>query len=259
MLPYLLTLLTISSFSTDVIHHSNSSISINYDKTKLIQMIKKINNGNRVVHDMCESLEEKYSFMGSSNKPSCRFKVSYINKTNINLFKIKEEVRTFLINEKKIMCKEEKIECGSLTIILKILDLVNSAIDVSINMNDFAINIELIEFDVLFDTYITALDNTELLTNITLSRTKLNLILNKEKEKLKSQLNRHGVWKIGDTLSIYIGEPIKNTLTYAGDLIGSTIGSTVGSTIDGVTPSVSFGFENKVIIGLLSILVFWRR
>lgn len=259
MLSYLIPLLSISSFSTEVTYRSNSSVDVNYDKTKLIQMIKKINHGNRVVHDMCESLEEKYSFMGSSNKPSCRFKVSHINKTNINLYKIKEEVRNFLLTEKKLMCKDEKIECGSLTVILKILDLVNSAIDVSININDFVINIELIEFDVLFDTYMAALDNIDLLTNITLSRTKLNLILNREKEKLKALQNRHGVWKLGDTLSIYIGEPIKNTLTYTGDVIGTTLGSTVGSTIDGVTPSVSLGFENKVLIGLLSILVFLRR
>ena len=172
MLSYLLPLVSISSFSTEITYRSNSSVDVNYDKTNLIQMIKKINHGNRVVHDMCESLEEKYSFISGSNKPSCRFKVSYINKTNINLYKIKEEVRNFIITEKKLMCKDEKIECGSLTVILKILDLVNAAIDVSINMNDFVINIELIEFDVLFDTYISALDNMELLTNITLSRTK---------------------------------------------------------------------------------------
>ena len=259
MLSYLLPLVSISSFSTEITYRSNSSVDVNYDKTNLIQMIKKINHGNRVVHDMCESLEEKYSFISGSNKPSCRFKVSYINKTNINLYKIKEEVRNFIITEKKLMCKDEKIECGSLTVILKILDLVNAAIDVSINMNDFVINIELIEFDVLFDTYISALDNMELLTNITLSRTKLNIILNREKEKLKAQQNRQGVWKIGDTLSIYIGEPIKNTLTYTGDVIGTTLGSTLGSTIDGVTPSMSLGYENKIIIGLLSVLIFWRR
>jgi hypothetical protein len=118
---------------------------------------------------------------------------------------------------------------------------------------------ELIEFEVLFDTYINALDNVELLTNITLSRTKSNLILSREKEKLKAQMNRHGVWRFGDTLSIYIGEPIKNTLVYTGTMLGSTLGSAVGSTIDGVSPSVSLGYENKIIVVLLGVLVFWRR
>ena len=72
MLPYLLTLLTISSFSTDVIHHSNSSISINYDKTANTNDKKSI---MEIVHNMYES-QEKYSFINGSNKPSCRFKVS---------------------------------------------------------------------------------------------------------------------------------------------------------------------------------------
>jgi hypothetical protein len=175
------------------------------------------------------------------------------------LYKIKEPVREFLLKEKKTMCKDEKMECGSLTVIIKILDLVNSAIDVSINGNNIGINMDLIEFDVLFDTYISALDNAELLTNITLSRTKSNLILSREKEKLKTQMNRHGVWRFGDTLSIYIGEPIKNTLVYTGSILGSTLGSAVGSTIDGVTPSVSMGHENKIIVVLLGVLIFWRR
>jgi len=246
--------------SSDVsLRVSNESKLVSYSASVVISMLRKINHGNRVVHDMCESLEEKYSYISGSNKPSCRYNVSYINGSGVMLFSIKESVRKFLLKEKKTMCKDEKIECGSLTVIIKILDLVNSAIDVSLNTDNIGVNMELIEFEVLFDTYINALDNVELLTNITLSRTKSNLILSREKEKLKAQMNRHGVWRFGDTLSIYIGEPIKNTLVYTGTMLGSTLGSAVGSTIDGVSPSVSLGYENKIIVVLLGVLIFWRR
>jgi len=228
-----------------------------YNSNTIVSMLKKINHGNRVVHDMCESLEEKYSYIVGSNKPSCRYNVSYISDTDILLFKISEPIREFMLTEKKTMCKNEKLECGSLTVIIKIIDLINSAIDVSINGNNIDVNIELIEFEVLFDTYINALNNVDVLTNITLSRTKSNLILNREKEKLKIQMNRYSVWKAGDILSIYIGEPIKNTLTYTGDVIGTTLGSALGSTIDGVSPSVSMGIEKKGILTFFGILIFW--
>ena len=239
------------SNESDLVLYSDSSV--------VVSMVRKLNHGNRVVHDMCESLEEKYSYISGSNKPSCRYNVSYLNGTEVILYKISEPVREFLLKEKKVMCKEEKMECGSLTVIIKLLDLVNSAVDVSINGNNIGVNMDLIEFDVLFETYISALENTELLTNITLSRTKSNLILSREKEKLKAQMNRHGVWRFGDTLSIYIGEPIKDSLVYIGSMLGSTLGSAVGSTIDGVTPSVTLGYENKIIVVLLGVLIFWRR
>ena len=255
----ILLFISLVSGSSEVSRVSNESQLVSYSDSVVISMVRKLNHGNRVVHDMCESLEEKYSYIRGSNKPSCRYNVSYLNGSEVMLYKIKEPVREFLLKEKKTMCKDEKMECGSLTVIIKILDLVNSAIDVSMNGNNIGVNMELIEFDVLFDTYISALDNAELLTNITLSRTKSNLILSREKEKLKTQMNRHGVWRVGDTLSIYIGEPIKNTLVYTGTMLGSTLGSAVGSTIDGVSPSVSMGHENKIIVVLLGVLIFWRR
>lgn len=239
----------ISINNTYVSSHTNNVVS----------MLKKINHGTRIIHDMCESLEEKYSYIRGSNKPSCRYNVSYLRNTEIILSKIGEPIRTFLISEKKTMCENEKIECGSLSIMIKILDLINIAIEVAISGTNIDVNMDLIEFDVMFDVYTQSLDNNELLTNITLSRTKANLILQNEKEKILNQISRRGVWKFGHTLSIYIAEPIKNVFVYTGNMIGSTLGSTIGSTIDGVSPSVSIGYENKIIIGLLSILIFLKR
>lgn len=239
----------ISINNTNVSSHTNNVVS----------MIKKINHGTRIIHDMCESLEEKYSYISGSNKPSCRYNMSYLNNDDIILNKIGESIRIFLISEKKTMCKEEKVECGSLSIIIKMLDLINIAIDVAISGSNIEVNLELIEFNLMFDVYTNSLDNIEILTNITLSRSKANLILRNEKEKILNQISRQGVWKLGDTLSIYVAEPIKYTFVYTGNMLGSTLGSTIGSTIDGVSPSVSISYENKIIIGLLGILIFLKR
>ena len=252
---YLCTLCRSSEVSIISINNTQMSSHTN----NVISMIKKINHGNRIIHDMCESLEEKYSYITGSNKPNCRYNMSYLKNDDIILNKIVEPIRNFLISEKKSMCKEEKAECGSLSIIIKMLDLINIAIDVAISGSNIDVNMELIEFNVMFDVYTNSLDNIEILTNITLSRSKANLILRNEKEKILNQISRQGVWKLGDTLSIYIAEPIKYTFVYTGNMIGSTLGSTIGSTIDGVSPSVSIGYENKIIIGLLGILIFLKR
>ena len=124
----------ISINNTYVSSHTNNVISI----------LKKINHGTRIIHDMCESLEEKYSYIRGSNKPSCRYNMSYLKNKDIILNKIDEPIRKFLSIEKKTLCKEEKLECGSLSIILKMLDLINIAIDVAISGSNIDVNIELI-------------------------------------------------------------------------------------------------------------------
>jgi len=220
----------------------------------IVNMVKKVNHGTRIIHDMCESLEEKYSFISVSNKPDCRYNVSYINNTDVLLFGINEKVRKFFQDEKKSACKNEKIECGTLTLIIKLLDLINSAIIVSINSNEIETNMELIEFDLLFETYIKTLDNPEVLSNITLFRKKANMYLKIEKERLIHLNNQNSLNIICYQFSMYIGSPVKDVLIYTGSAVGTTIGSMFGKAVEGVSPSFSISLENKVIIIVLFII-----
>lgn len=246
------------SNSTELVNYNNYDIE--YDT--IYDMIKKINNGNRIIHDTCEMLDEKYSIISGSTKPNCKYNVSYINNSNIIMSEIREDIRTFLQKEKKEMCKNEKIECGELTIVIKLLDLTNSMIKICIetnNLPDIIKNIELIEFNELYQVYVLSLNNLKVLTNITLSKHRANVILNREKIKLMKQLNRNNFDRFTDLIEVYFSEPIKNVFLYAGKTVGSTIGIFIGSTIDTLSNSVTLSNEQKFLIIFILMFLFLNR
>lgn len=183
--------LTTSSKTTysETCFNPSSDVSI-YTKDSdlfIMEYLQKINEGHRIINDMCETLDEKYSIISGTNKPSCDYNISYINNTEIVLNSVNTKIKKFFVYEKKEFCKKEKIECGELTIILKLLDLINSAVKVSINnpnFNELILNLKLIDFDALFGLYKSSLFNAEIIVNITLAKQKANVILTKEKNRL---------------------------------------------------------------------------
>lgn len=218
----------------------------------VMEYLQKINEGQRIINDMCETLDEQYSIISGSNKPSCDYNISYINNNEIVLYSVNKKIKQFFIDEKKEFCKNEKIECGELTVILKLLDLINSAVKVSINnpnFNELILNLKLIDFELLFGLYKSSLFNEEIIVNITLSKQKSNVILTKEKNRLYTDLNKASFDKFSDNINIWIGKPIKNTLTYGADVISETVES--------IIPDLSI--DIKIIIILILFLLLKQK
>ena len=83
----------------------------------------------------------------------------------------------------------------------------------------------------------------EVLTNITLSKQRINVILTREKTRLK-ELNKATYQHFTEFISSNVGEPLKNIFVYTGTLIGETF----GETINNIIPSLSI--EGKLIVFL---------
>ena len=43
-----------------------------------MEYLQKINEGHRIINDMCETLDETYSIISGSNKPSCDYNIYYL-------------------------------------------------------------------------------------------------------------------------------------------------------------------------------------
>jgi hypothetical protein len=228
----------------------------------LLKIITYINKGNRVVNDFCEMTEERTGFLTGSDKPNCRYNASFINDSNITLYDIGENVRKFFLTRKQDHCKNSEAECGEFTIVLKLVDLINSIVHISFqvnNLSDLFKNVEVTSFYELFDTYISSLDNPEILANITLKRDRAISILNRERLRIKkiNSMTRSDYFFEG--VNYYVGNPIKRTLEYTGSTIGSTIGQLLGTTIEGTAGGLGVSPENKLIfIGLATLYVLKR-
>jgi hypothetical protein len=263
MNPLIIVLVT-NCLSNNALTNSFKEISIISDEKYLTEyelltkFLTKINEASRVVYDTCDLIDDTTSYI-TSNKPKCNYNVSYINVDVISVYDIRPEMREFFIKEKKHFCKEERIECGTLTIVVKIVDLVNSALFITTDLNNTQnlwTNLEIIDFYALADLYISSINNYDILSNITLSKHKANIILLKEKNRLNKEFSNEKAW-FYDSINNYIGLPFKNTFVYIGDTLGSTIGTTVRQTFNELTPDISL--EVKLItIGLVLLTVLRR-
>jgi hypothetical protein len=232
------------------------------DDQTIVNVIKYVNKGNRIVNDVCEMMEERVGYITGSDKPNCRFNVSFVIDNSVYLFDVNENVRSFILTRKKENCKQSSLECGELTIILKLIDLINSIVHISLkinNMSDLFHNIEAITFYELFEVYVSSLTNPEILANITLRKDLANSILDRERLRIKRINSMTHSEHLFEDINHYIGSPIKTGLCYVGTTIGSSIGSLFGSAIEGTAGSLSFSSENKMIlIGLVSLFIIKR-
>ena len=233
---------------------SNSTTEVDiYKPLDLIDFLTTINEGTQMITDLCEDLDEKYSIMGSNTKPECLINVSYINQHQIVVNSVTNEIRDFLKERKKELCKNEQIECGEVTIILKLIDIINNAIRLTL-LNDNVVqlydNLKIIDFFDKYNAYKLSLTNIEVLTNITLSKQRSNVILTREKTRLKKELNKASYQHVTEFVASNIGEPIKNVFVYTGTLIGETF----GETINNIIPSLSIEGKLIVFLGLIYLL-----
>ena len=205
------------AFLTNVLS-LNATDTVNYpvrtykspDYANIASFLHKINEGSIIVYDMCETLDETYSIISGSNKPDCHYNISYINSSNIIVHSIDPKIIEFFKVEKKSFCKKEKIECGELTLILKLVNLINSGIILAMenNMDDLWTNLKIIDFNEMYDLYKNSLINIEFLTNITLSKQKANVLLTKEKYRLNKILSKTYFSSFTDKVEIWIGDPM---------------------------------------------------
>lgn len=229
---------------------------------ELLKLIGHVNHANRIVNDMCEMMEERVSMWLGSDKPNCRFNASFIINNTVHLFDIGENVREFFLKRKQETCKESQHDCGELTIMLKLVDLVNSLVHISLkltNTNDLFKNVEAISFYELFQTYSETLENHELLANITLKKERANLILERERMRVKRLNSMTSSESFMEYTQIYIGTPVKSSLVYVGNTIGSTIGSLFGSALSETGEAISMSSENKFILFGLIIVILLKR
>ena len=228
------------------------------DFNKLKDFLYKINEANRLVYDSCEIIDEKTGIFQIPNKPNCLYNVSYLNKSEIIIFGYSKDVRSFLISEKKDMCDQEDILCGRLTIIIKLMDLINSAINIAVNNVDYLwINLDIIDFYDLFNLYKSSVSNIELLTNITLQKQKSNIILNIEKNKLMEQIKNERLINIKNTVFTYVVGPLKGTTIFIGETIGSTLGTTINSTLHNSIPNIDLSY--KIIFAVIIIIITYLK
>jgi hypothetical protein len=238
------------------VHETNSVDIVSH----ILRLVKKLNEGNRIVNDMCEMLEEKVGIITGSDKPNCRYNASFISNDTINLFDVGETVRKFLLKRKVENCKAEKLECGELTIILKLVDLINSVVHIALKLNspqELVVNIDVISFEELFTLYVSSLNNNEVLSNITLKKQRANVILDRERQRIKQIQGRGSMRRVADDINIYLGEPLKDAMGYVGNTIGSSIGSLVGSTIEGTAPALALSLETK--LGIIGLIILYIR
>lgn len=250
--------LTEKNDSRDVSNYN----SIHVQENKIINLIKYINKGNMIVNDMCEMMDEKTGVFYGSDKPNCRYNASFMSENDIHLFDVSENVRIFFLKRKQESCAQSNNDCGELTIILKLVDLINSIVHISFKMSsleDLFKNIEAISFYELFDAYQSSINDPEILANITLKRDRANLILDKERLRIKKLNSMTQSDHFFDGINYYIGAPVKASFCYVGDTIGSAVGNLLGSAIEQTTGGLGISGENKTILIGLVVLYILKR
>ena len=244
------------ALATTSVNYNNTTEIANYyimEKENVIDLLYKINEGYKIVYDYCENLELNDGYIFKNDKPDCLFNYSYIDSNNgINLYTIKKDIRTMFKDYKNTVCKTKDIECGEFTIVLKMIDIINSAITIiveDVNNPNIWNNLRVIDFYPQIEFLKYAVNNVDFLTNITLKKDKINMLLTIEKNKLSDNMNRIGVEKYLNYAYNYIGTPIKRVGSY----ISSFIGETLGGTIDKIIPELKL--DTKIIIIIILIIL----
>jgi hypothetical protein len=257
----LIATLLISSYASEIsvnkyselANYNESLIDYENEYLKISEFLHHINDVYRLIFDTCESVDEELSMFQSSKKPNCRYNVSFINNTEIQIYSISDNVRDFIQEEKRKFCKQENIGCGELTIILKLIDLVNSATSLSVSINntrDLWTNLHIIDFYELTNVYISSLNNMEILTNITLAKQRASIIINQEKQRLREISNN----RTQSQLDSNIAKSLKSWFGYIGGSIGGFFGNFLSSTFVEITPELPWEYKTLLVLLILSII-----
>ena len=71
MINPIIMLYSLTGFTT--INTTQLSVISNSQENEIIKFLKNINEGNFLVNDMCETLDETYSIISGTNKPPCNY------------------------------------------------------------------------------------------------------------------------------------------------------------------------------------------
>ena len=127
------------------------------------------------------------------------------------------------------------------------------------SLTDLFKNIEATSFYELFDAYQSSLKDPEILADTTLKKDRANLILEKERLRIKKINSMTSSDHFFNGVNYYIGSPIKASFCYVGDTLGTAVGSLIGSTIEKTTGGFGISGENKTILIGLVILYILKR
>ena len=220
-------------------------------------LLFKVNEANRKINYYCDIVEIDQGILTDEQKPSCNLNFSYVDSNyTIYIHKYDDHMRTFLETKRTKYCKDENMLCGELTILIKMFNLINGVTnimtDTTHTYDSFMFNLHIIDFKDLYNLYISSLENTNILINITLKRQHANVILEKERTRLNKIMKQAYYERFADNVNMYLGEPLFGCVKYVSYSIGNVIGETVNSLIPNMT------FESKIII-LIILLLFLKR
>ena len=240
-------------------YNNSSELGFNNDYVNIentVDLLSKINEGARLVYDYCEIVDPDITMFTVEKKPYCLYNYSFIDSNNtIHISTFRDELRSFFIDKKNRFCQEENLMCGELTVLIRLLDLINGVttmIGGDPNNKNIWINLQIIDFKNLYNLYVQSLDNIEILMNITLKRQMASIYLEREKTRLAKILNKAYYERFTDGVYTTIGGPISDAIRYT----GSTIGNLFGEMIDGVF--TTFSSESKMILAFIAF-IFLRR
>ena len=233
-----------------------TDVALYNDNQYLVQTVElmfKFNEGRRIIYDYCEVVEPDSGIFQTEERPQCLFNYSYIDANNtIYVSKINSELRNYFITKRSDFCKKEELLCGELTILIKLLDLINGVTDIvikDVNNHNIWLNLMIIDFENLYNLYVGSLDNIEILTNITLRRQQANIYLERERTRIAKMLNQAYYERVADSVYSMIGAPIFDSVKY----VGSAVGNLFGEMIAGIM--VELSIEAKIIILVISVII----
>jgi hypothetical protein len=234
--------------STDVSLFKNNAVE------EMSNLLFKVNEANRKINHYCDIVETDQGILTAEQKPSCNLNFSYVDSNyTIYMYKYDENMRTFLETKRTKYCKDENMLCGELTIIIKIFNLINGVTNIMMETthtyDSFMFNLKITDFKNLYYLYVSSLENTDILINITLKRQHANVILEKERTRLNKRMNQAYYERFADNVNLYVGEPLFGGVKY----LGSSVGNIVGETISGIVPDMAF--ESKIIILVILLII----
>ena len=220
---------------------------------KTINLLTDINEGSRLVYDYCEVVEPDTGLFSNEVKPFCLYNYSYIDSNNtVHISGFQNDLRSFFMDKKIKYCQEQDLMCGELTVLIRLLDLINGVTTMlsnDPNNENIWINLQVIDFKNLYNLYVSSLDNIEILTNITLKRQQATIFLEREKTRLSKILNRAYYERFADHVYNNIGGPIADSVRYT----GATVGNLFGEMVDGVFGR--FSTESKALMFIISVIL----
>jgi len=252
-------LVILSQFFTNNAITSQTDISLftNNALDEMRNLLFKVNEANRKINYYCDIVEIDQGILTDEQKPSCNLNFSYVDSNyTIYMHKYDDRMRTFLETKRTKYCKDENMLCGELTILIKIFNLINGVTnimtDTTHTYDSFMFNLDIIDFKDLYNLYVSSLENTDILINITLKRQHANVILEKERTRLNKIMKQAYYERFADNVNMYLGEPLFGGVKY----VGYSVGNIVGETINNLIPDMTF--ESKIIILVLLLIILKR-